>query len=137
MLVLFSCDSAAPKRDAEEFARARASQEVRRITDAQVVQATFEQGRAIRDDEPLPEPRLTARSSDHATYSFDSTEWSTELDSKVYQLLQSYTYQHTQGEESQDNVQAINGGFMVYTFSTDSGVHVITYPRKEIILTIP
>ncbi|HAA15637.1 MAG TPA: hypothetical protein DCE41_29575 [Cytophagales bacterium] len=136
-LVLFACDAKAPSRNSEEFARARAGQEVKKITAAQVVEATFEQGRAVRDNTPFELPRINSKTQAQDFFSYDTIQWAGKLDPKLEQLLQSYAYQYETGVEAQDNVQGIGDELIIYSYPTDSGVHVVTYTKSEIILAIP
>jgi len=136
-LVLFSCDAKAPARDSEEFARARAGQEVRKITAAQVMEATYEQGRAVRDNKPFELPRINSEIKSREFYAYDTTQWAGDLDPKLELVLQSYAYQYETGAEQQDNVQRLGETLLAYSFPTDSGVHVLTYEKSEIVLAIP
>ncbi|MEL6536846.1 MAG: hypothetical protein AAFQ98_15610, partial [Bacteroidota bacterium] len=136
-LVLGACDAKAPARDSENFARARAGQEVRKITAAQVVEATYEQGRAVRDNTPFELPRINSKIQSQEFFAYDTTQWSQNLTPKLEQVLQSYVYQHETQSDPQDNVQALGDSLVVYTFPTDTGVHVLTYLKSEIVLAIP
>lgn len=137
-LVLFSCGKKeAPVRDPEAFAREKAAREVRRITPAQIMEEAYTQGRALRDGESFELPRLTAHPSDRAFYSYQDSVLDDGLPEKLQSLIASYFYTQAQGEKAQDNVQALEDSLLWYSFPTDSGVHVVTYPRAEIGLTVP
>lgn len=135
-LVLFSCDAQSPQRDPESFARAQASREIRKITEAQIVEAAYEQGRAVRDSVTFALPKITAK-YELAPFFAYTDSLNSSWPEKVASLLGSYQYQYEEGQAMQDNVQALADSVLVYTFPTDSGVFTLYYPRQEIILAIP
>ena len=137
-LVLFSCDAGEkPIADPEAYAREKSARTIRTVEESQVVATTYKQGRALRDGVKIALPKITSRPSGQQYFAFDTTQWTgVVLDPKMKSLLDSYLYQWEQQQSMEDNVQRIQDSLMVYSYPTDSGIHLVTYPRKEIILAL-